>query len=315
MAQIEADPRVESVQPNQFFHAQRRQYNDQYAEQQYGAHAVRASLAHTGATGKGVKVAVVDTGVDTTHPDLQGRILATANFVAGGKASFDRDRHGTAVAGIIAARANNDIGIFGVAPEADLIALKACWHGSDASRQALCSSWSIARAVDFALRHSAKVLNLSLAGPPDRLLERLLTQALSKGMIVVAATLQQQPDLGFPASMEHVIAVVSSDNQGQTSLPAPGAGSPVLAAPGVEILTTTPPQAYDFLSGSSLAAAHVSGIAALLLESDPGLTPVRVRAVLQTTARPIGTPKNGLGIVDACAALKQLQAVPSCPSS
>ncbi len=126
MAQIEADPRVESVQLNQFFRGQRRLYNDQYAEQQYGAHAVRASLVHTSATGKGVKVAVIDTGVDTTHPDLHDRIAGTANFVSGGKASFDRDRHGTAVAGVIAAQANNDIGIFGIAPEADLIALKAC---------------------------------------------------------------------------------------------------------------------------------------------------------------------------------------------
>ncbi len=319
MAKIEADPRVESVQPNQFFHGQRRLYNDQYAEQQYGAHAVRASFAHTSATGKGVKVAVVDTGVDTTHPDLQGRIVVKANFVAGGKASFDQDRHGTAVAGVIAARANNDIGIFGVAPEADLIALKACWHGSGASRQAFCSSWTIARAVDFALRQGTKVLNFSLAGPPDRLFERLLTQALSQGTVVVAAALQQQPNIGFPASMDRVIAIISSDNQGRASLPASGANSPVLAAPGVEILTTAPQQTYDFLSGSSLAAAHVSGVAALLLEHHPSLTPARVRSVLQTTARPIGTPggepKMRLGIVDACAALKQLQAVPSCPAS
>ncbi len=319
IARIEADPRVESAQPNHFFHGQRRQYNDQYAEQQYGAHAVRASLAHTSATGKGVKVAVIDTGVDTTHPDLQGRIVGTANFVTGGKASFDRDRHGTAVAGIIAARADNDIGIFGVAPEAELIALKACWHGSGDSRQALCSSWTIARAVDFALRQGIKVLNFSLAGPPDRLLQRLLTRALSQGIVVVAATFQQQPNIGFPASMDRVIAVVSSDHQGRARLTAPSADNTVLAAPGVDILTTAPQQTYDFLSGSSLAAAHVSGIAALLLEHHPSLTPTRVRSVLQTTARPIetpgGQPETRLGIVDACAALKQLQAVPTCPAS
>ncbi len=163
------------------------------------------------------------------------------------------------------------------------------------------------------------MLNLSLAGPPDQLLERLLIEALSQGIIVVAATLQQQPNIGFPASMDQVIAVVSSDHLGQAHRPASSADSLMLAAPGVEILTTTPQQTYDFLSGSSLAAAHVSGIAALMLEHDPNLTSTRVRAVLQTTARPIdapgGQPKTRLGIVDACAALKQLRAIPTCPAS
>ncbi|PON17131.1 hypothetical protein C2W62_14830 [Candidatus Entotheonella serta] len=98
MARLQADPRVESVQPNQFFQGQGLPYNDQYAKHQYGAQAVRAALVHRYATGRGVKVAVIDTGVDTTHPDLLGRIVTMANFVAGGKASFDHDRHGTAVA-------------------------------------------------------------------------------------------------------------------------------------------------------------------------------------------------------------------------
>ncbi|ETW99285.1 MAG: hypothetical protein ETSY1_15585 [Candidatus Entotheonella factor] len=322
IARLEADPRVESVQPNQFFQGQGLPYNDQYAQHQYGAQAVRAALVHPHATGRGVKVAVIDTGVDTTHPDLQGRIVTMANFVAGGKASFDRDRHGTAIAGVIAAKANNDIGIFGVAPEADLMALKACWHGSGTSQSALCSSWTLARAVDFALQEGARILNLSLAGPTDPLLDRLLRQALSQDVIAVAATLppqRQRGDIGFPASLDHVIAVVSSDPQGHARRPASAADNTVLAAPGVDILTTTPQQTYDFLSGSSLAAAHVSGIAALLLEDHPSPTPVRVRALLQATSRPArnaGAPPSAtLGIVDACAALRRLESVSSCPAS
>ncbi len=323
MAQLQADPRVESVQPNQFFQGQGLlPYNDQYARHQYGVQAVRAALVHRYATGKGVKVAIIDIGVDTTHPDLQGRIATMANFVAGGKASFDRDRHGTAVAGVIAAKANNDIGIFGVAPEADLMALKACWHGSSPSEPALCSSWTIAHAVDFALQNGAQVLNFSLAGPTDPLLERLLAQALSQGVITVAATLQRPGgEMGFPASRDGVIAVVSSDLQGRAHALAFGADQSVVAAPGVEIITTTPQRAYDFLSGSSLAAAHVSGIAALMLEDHPNLPPARVRSLLQATSQPIDNAgaqpktKTVVGIVDACAALQRLDAASFCPAS
>lgn len=119
--------------------------------------------------------------------------------------------------------------------------------------------------------------------------------------------------------MDDVIAVVSSDVQGHARRPVSTADNAVLAAPGIEILTTTPQQTYDFLSGSSLAAAHVSGIAALLLEHHPSLTPARVRSLLQATSRSIGNsdaqPKAVLGIVNACAALKRLKSVSSCPAS
>src|SRR5438132_5856961 len=125
VARLAADPRVEAVQLNQVFQGLGSIHNDPYATLQYGAQTIRADLAHRRATGKGVKVAVVDTGVETNHPDLRGRVVATANFVEGGEQTFDQDSHGTAVAGVIAARADNGIGIFGIAPEAELIALKA----------------------------------------------------------------------------------------------------------------------------------------------------------------------------------------------
>jgi subtilisin family serine protease len=141
IARLSADPLVESVQPNQFFQSvDTPVHNDPYARLQYGVRAVRADLAHRTATGKGVRIAVVDTGVDVEHPDLQGRVIKTANFVDGGEQNFNQDSHGTAVAGVIAARADNDIGIFGVAPEADLLALKACWQRAPDAQQALCSS-------------------------------------------------------------------------------------------------------------------------------------------------------------------------------
>lgn len=121
MARLAADPRVALVQPNQVFQGLHAAHNDPYATLQYGARAIRADLAHRWATGHGVKVAVVDTGVDTKHPDLHGRIIRTINFVEGGERTFARDSHGTAVAGVIAATADYEVGIFGIAPQADIV--------------------------------------------------------------------------------------------------------------------------------------------------------------------------------------------------
>src|SRR5262249_57355971 len=121
------------------------------------------------------------------HPDLEGRIAKTATFVQGGEKSFSEDLHGTAVAGIIAADADNHIGIFGVAPEAQIMVAKACWHRAPTAVEAVCSSWALARALDFAIAGDAQVLNLSLGGPADPLLARLIAKAVDRGATVVAA--------------------------------------------------------------------------------------------------------------------------------
>src|SRR5438105_5600047 len=243
--------------------------------------------------------------------------LATANFVEGGEQTFDQDSHGTAVAGVIAARADNSIGIFGIAPEAEIIALKACWQRARPAPGALCSSWTLAKAVDFAVQSGAQVLNFSLAGPPDPLLARLIATAVHHHITIVAAVLEEgERGPGFPASLETVIAICSSDPRGYVHSTVGGKTAVALAAPGVDILTTAPHEAYDFLSGSSLAAAHVTGIVALLLEQEPHLTPAQIQALLRTTAQPsagAASPTQGtLGIVDACAALERLVGAQLC---
>lgn len=311
MTRLAADERVESVQPNHVFQGLGVLHNDPYAMLQYGVQVVRAHMAHRWATGKGVKIAVVDTGVDTTHPDLHGRIVETANFVDGGEHTFDQDRHGTAVAGVIGARAGNAVGIFGVAPEAEIVAAKACWQRAPEALEAVCSSWTLAKAVDFAVRTGVQILNLSLAGPPDPLLARLITKAVANGTTSVAAALEKGAQApGFPASLETVIAVVASDPHGRLRGGVEIRRTPLLAAPGVEVLTTLPQQTYDFLSGSSLAAAHVSGIAALLLEIEPQLTPLQMHDLLRASAQPVGGvdgfPHGAIGLVNACAALEKL---------
>src|SRR5262249_14149181 len=318
IARLRRDPLVESVQVNQVFGGLAVGHNDPYGSLQYGVREIRADLAHRWATGKGVRIAIVDTGVDTSHPDLRSRVVKTATFVDGGERTFTADSHGTAVAGIIAADADNGIGIFGVAPQAQIIVAKACWHRSITTLEAVCSNWTLAQPLDFAISGEARILNLSLGGPPDPLLARLIGKAVDRGITVVAAVMDQgSPALGFPASLESVIAVLASDSRGVVRIPTGLVRSHLLAAPGIDVLTTAPRGTYNFRSGSSLAAAHVSGIAALLLERNPRLTAADVRALLVGTAQPIpeagdGGPRVLSGLVDACAAVARLVSTASC---
>lgn len=319
LAQLAADPRVEAVQVNQVFEGLREDikpgHTDPYAAQQYGAAAMRTEFAHRWSTGKGVRVAVVDTGANREHPDLRGRIVQIGNFVENGEASFAQDRHGTAIAGVIGARADNDVGIFGVAPESELMVLKACWYVDAKNAKALCSSWTLAKAVDFAINSGAQVLNLSLAGPPDSLLRRLIDTAVSKNITVVAAVADRDAaEPGFPASLDAVIAVIASDARAMVVTPRWRKARALLAAPGMDILTTAPPEGYDFLSGSSLAAAQVSGVVALLKEKHPELSPAQIAEILQTSALPLTNPAAfTVGQIDACAAMASLNNARVCP--
>ncbi len=301
---LSSDPLVGLAQTIQTFETQA--YNDPLAHLQYSSQTLRLDQAHRWATGKGVRVAVVDTGVDIDHPDLRGRIRKAQSFVDGGEHSFTTDVHGTAVAGVIAAAADNDVGIVGVAPGAEVLALKACWH-LPARRGAMCNSYTLAKAVDFAIAQGAQVLNFSLAGPKDPLLGRLLGTALSRGIVVVAA--DGGPAFDFPASREGVIGLRGSDPL-RGGLTGPDKTLSSLAAPGVDILTTAPRASYDFFSGSSLAAAQASGIAALLLEKNPKLTPVQVAEIIRRTAHPLAA--TSVSQVDACAALASAQGHGSC---
>jgi subtilisin family serine protease len=311
---LKADPLVESVQPNQVFEGLEAPRADSYAALSYGARAIRADVAHRVSTGKGVRVVLVDTGVDKDHPDLRGRVERIANFVEPGKSSFAGDRHGTAMAGVIAARAGDGVGISGIAPEAKLVSIKACWHPRGGGK-ALCSSWTLAKAIDLSINTGAQVLNLSLSGAPDPLLARLIAVAHERGMTIVAASAENGNGPGFPASLETVIAVLASDANGQVQLPAWKEQTLAIAAPGVDILTTAPQQGYDFLSGSSLAAAHVTGVVALLLEKKPRLSPSDMAKLIMTTAQhaPANAQPHPIGIVDACAALDELAGKPACP--
>ncbi len=304
-----ADPRVSVAQPVQRFHVleagaapHESGYNDPYADLQSDVTELALPAVHRVATGRGVKVGVVDTGLDLDHPDLRGRVAAAGNYVESGERSFTSDVHGTAVAGIIAAGANNQVGIVGVAPEASLYAFKACWQEPPASREAVCDSYTLARAVDAALSQGVQVLNLSLSGPPDPFLSRLLGAALARRTVVVAAYDATQADGGFPASREGVVGVGAEARPGD---PRAAVSHAPLVGPGVDVLSTAPRGSYDFFSGSSFAAAHVAGVVALLLERRPSLTAAEVRELLLAGGHQDGSDQPPR--IDPCAALSRLE--------
>lgn len=266
------DDQVRTAQPMQQFSLMGTGANDDYTGLQSALVAINALKAHQLATGMDVRVAIVDTGVDVTHPDLADRVVTARDFVGVGTGPPAREVHGTAVAGVIVADAANGKGITGVAPDARLLALRGCWQ-EDGSGQ--CSSFSLARAINFAIANRAQVLNLSLAGPYDPLLAELIDAAIDRGVIVVAAEgLGDEHD--FPASLSGVISAGSAVNGRSWAESEPR----VLPAPAVDVITTTPGGGYDFFSGSSVAAAHVSGVAALMLQREPELTPLELRLAL-----------------------------------
>src|SRR6266567_8405924 len=193
---LSLDPRVESAQSMQLFRVLA--HNDPLYPLQPSAKAWHLDELHRITTGRRIRVAEIDTGVEVDHPDLRGRVAVARNFVDGrGNLA---EMHGTAVAGIIAARADDGLGIAGIAPEARLLALRACWPAATSGEIAFCSSFTLAKALQFALEEKAQVINLSLGGPRDRLLERLLDTALSRGVTIVGAANPDVGNGGFPAS-------------------------------------------------------------------------------------------------------------------
>jgi subtilisin family serine protease len=163
------------------------------------------------------------------------------------------------VAGVISALLDNGIGIAGIAPDAEILAFRACWPDKPNSLAARCNSFTLALALNQAIRMDSQIINLSLSGPEDLLLKALVEKALEKGILVVAAVPGKQQEGGFPANIPGVIAV------GQAA----DVSNPQMQAPGQDILTTVPHQAYDFMTGSSFAAPHVAGLSALLLQLHP----------------------------------------------
>ncbi|MBN1237305.1 MAG: S8 family serine peptidase, partial [Gammaproteobacteria bacterium] len=291
-----ADPRVDLVQPMNTFEALAEGYDDPYVRLQSAAAELGVAGAHRLATGKGVVVAVVDTAVDATHPELDGRIAVERDFVDSRRKPRAAEVHGTAVAGVIASVANNSEGIVGVAPDVRLAALRACWSVEGDSGGARCSSFTLAQALEAAMVVDAAVVNMSLAGPEDPLLTRLIDEAVARGIVVVAAAPAAADRTPFPASHGSVLV-------GRSSSASDARGSAMhLPAPAEEILTTIPGAGYAFFSGTSLAAAHLSGVIALMIEREPSLEAGRIADVLAASM----VSRADRTSVNACYAVQSL---------
>ncbi len=302
LAALSKDTRVVLAQPLQEFHtlssspAPGTPYNDPLYDLQANLLTLGIARAHERAQGAGVRVALIDTGVDAAHPDLAGRIVRTHSYLGSRAPAASLQRHGTAMAGLIAAVANNHIGIVGIAPQAQLEVFEACWQLRPDSDAAACNTFTLAQALAAALASGAPLINLSVAGPADPLLSALVHSGLKHGVTFVGAV--NGADDGFPTAIPGVIGAAGSERP----LP-PGA----LGAPAEHVLTLRPGAQYDFESGTSVAAAELTGVIALLMSaSSTRLATDTIVSLLREAAA--GAAAVAADPVDVTAALARLDA-------
>ncbi|MFL6797361.1 MAG: S8 family peptidase [Xanthobacteraceae bacterium] len=268
---------------------------------QYVVGKLQLGETHRVATGSNVLVAVIDSAVDTRHPDLAGSIVE--QFDAVGRA--DRPHvHGTGMAGAIAAHRK----LLGIAPNARILAVHA--FRPDANESAQATTQHIIAGLEWAITKGARVINLSFAGPYDPMLQLAIKRAREKGVVLVAAVGNLGPNSPplYPAADPNVIAVTATDQNDKVFAQANQGPYVAVAAPGVNILEPAPNAGYQVTTGTSVAAAHVSGVAALLLERNPSLDPAAVHEILTLSAKSIGPQgrddKVGWGLIDPARALQ-----------
>jgi subtilisin family serine protease len=272
-------------------------------ENQYALSKLRLPQAHQIAKGERVLVAVIDSGIDDTHPDLANVVAAKFDAVGG----VDKPhRHGTAVAGAIVAHGK----LSGAAPAARLLAIRAFEPNATGAQG---TSFNIVNGLEWATGQGARIVNMSFGGPPDPLLRRAFSALRYRGVVLIAAVGNDGPKAPplYPAADANVIAVTATDSQDQLYSAANRGKYIAVAAPGVDIIGPAPEGSYQISSGTSLAAAHVSGIAALLIERRQTLSPATVKRILLDTARDLG-PKGrdeefGAGLTDAYGAVLTLE--------
>ena len=234
--------------------------DDEYLDKQWLLTRVQTLYAwQIASDSQDVLIAVLDTGIDQTHEDLAGKITASANFSDYPTAS-DLHGHGTHIAGIIAAIANNGTGIAGVAPNSHLLNVKVTENSS------MVTPSMIAEGITWATDNGAKVINMSfILGEPTQVVEDAVDYAWSRGAVVVAASGSYAGDRQmYPACYSHCIAVTATDTDGSLTPWANHGDWIDVTAGGVDIYSTLPDNKYGYKSGTSMAAAYVSGIAGLL---------------------------------------------------
>ena len=276
--------------------------------EQYALARMRMPEAHVLATGHSVLIAVIDSGVDTQHPELAGLILDTFDAIGTGDRTHP---HGTAIVGAIAAR----VRLRGTAPGAHILVARA-FGTNRASMDG--TTTDIIKAIEWAMQRNARIINMSFAGSRDMAIERRLATARERGIILVAAVGNAGPNSVplYPAANPAVIAVTATDDQDRIFRAANRGNHIAIAAPGVDLLLpTVGGEPYRRISGTSFSAAEITGVIALMLERNPGLSHDAVRRALISTARDLGAPGLdplfGAGLVDAYRAIMSVMPAPT----
>jgi hypothetical protein len=267
---------------------------------QYVIDKLHLAAVHRLASGRNVTVAVIDSEIDAGHPDLRGVIAERYDTT---QTQSHPHSHGTGMAGAIASRYR----LLGVAPGVRLLAIKAF---DESASSAEATSYQILKGLDYAIAKNVRIINMSFAGPRDLMMERTLKTAHDKGIILIAAAGNAGPKSPplFPGADPSVIAVTATDFTDKPFAMANRGKYISVAAPGVDVMVPAPGNSYQLTTGTSVAAAHVSGVAALLVESKPGITPDEVRRVLMRTAKAMNVKGkddlDGAGLVDPVSALQ-----------
>ncbi|MFI9627822.1 type VII secretion-associated serine protease mycosin [Streptomyces sp. NPDC052042] len=296
---------------------------DAIRDQQWGLQALHTDEAWRTTKGRGVTVAVVDTGVDGSLPDLAGQVLPGKDMIGFGARRGDRSwaRHGTAMAGIIAGRghgADRADGVLGVAPEAKILPVRVILEASDPARAKARESrgTALADGIRWAADHGADVINLSLgddseSAHPEAGEDAAIQYALKKGAVVVASSGnggEKGDHISYPAAYPGVIAVAAVDRYGTHAAFSTRSWYTAVSAPGVDIVVAAPDRQYYVEWGTSAAAAFVSGAVALVRSAHPGLTPAQIKRLLTDTARGGSgsghDDARGYGIADPAAAIE-----------
>ncbi len=275
---------------------------------QYIVRKFDLAAVHRITQGSDVVVALIDSRVDLKQPDFAGRIVES--YDAGCGPNGPPDPHGTGMAGAIASH----VGLLGIAPDAKIMAICA-FGGTGASVEA--TSANIIRGLDYAIAHNAKIVNMSFAGPQDPALAQELQVAREKGILIIAAAGNAGPKSPplYPGADPNVLAVTATDAHDNLFSGANQGDYIAVAAPGVNVLVPAPNADVQYTTGTSVASANVSGVAALLLAEEPTRSPEDIRDILVQTATHLGTegtnPQFGAGLVDPLKALKSAPEIAS----
>ncbi|UUU44787.1 type VII secretion-associated serine protease mycosin [Streptomyces sp. NBC_00162] len=299
---------------------------DTIRDRQWGLLALRAEEAWGTTRGDGVTVAVLDTGVDDSHPDLAGRVLEGHDLIGMGAGRGDRSwaRHGTAMASIIAGHGHGSgQGVLGIAPQAKILPIRVILEEGDPGRAQARDSkgGALADGIRWAADHGADVINLSLGDDSDSAHheageDEAVQYALTKGVVVVASAGnggESGDRVSYPAAYPGVIAVTAVDRRGKKAKFSTRNWYATVSAPGVDVVIADPDRSYYEGWGTSAAAAFVSGAAALVKAAHPDLSPAQIKKLLEDTASdsPAGgrDDARGHGMADPAAALQVAEAM------